>query len=135
MDGSGGMPDELYRKILDGLPVGIYLCDTKGEILYMNDVYADILGAPKDDLVNRNIVDVLPKTRALNVMQSGNEEIGDLCVVGEGEGKKTTIVNRLPMRDDDGMIVGMVSMCLFRNPSELRSLAERVEQLDSRVSF
>ena len=135
MDGNGGMPDGLYRKILDGLPVGIYLCDTKGEILYMNDVYADILGAPKDDLVNRNIVDVLPKTRALSVMQSGNEEIGDLCVVGEGEGKKTTIVNRLPMRDDDGMIVGMVSMCLFRNPSELRSLAERVEQLDSRVSF
>jgi transcriptional regulator with PAS, ATPase and Fis domain len=129
------MPEGFCRKILDGLPVGIYLCDTKGEILYMNDVYAEILGASKDALINRNIVDVLPKTRALSVMQSGNEEIGDLCVVGEGDGKKTTIVNRLPMRDDDGMIVGMVSMCLFRNPHELKTLVERVEQLDSRVSF
>lgn len=129
------MPEGFCRKILDGLPVGIYLCDTKGEILYMNDVYAEILGASKDSLINRNIVDVLPKTRALSVMQSGNEEIGDLCVVGEGDGKKTTIVNRLPMRDDDGMIVGMVSMCLFRNPHELKTLVERVEQLDSRVSF
>lgn len=131
----GGMPNELCRKILDGLPVGIYLCDTKGEILYMNDVYAEILGASKHDLLNKNIVDVLPKTRALNVMQSGSEEIGDLCVIGEGQRKKTTIVNRLPMRDDDGMIVGMVSMCLFRNPTELRALAEKIEQLDSRVSF
>lgn len=129
------MPDDLFRKILDGLPLGIYLCDTQGEILYMNDVYAEIIGAAKDDLVNRNIVNVLPKTRALSVMQSGNEEIGDLCVIGEGEGKKTTIVNRLPLRDDDGMIVGMVSLCLFRNPTELKALTERVEQLDSRVSF
>lgn len=129
------MSCDLYRKILDGLPVGIYLCDTKGDILYMNDVYAAILGSSKDDLVNRNIVDVLPKTRALDVMQSGNEEIDDLCVIGEGEDKKTTIVNRLPMRDDDGMIVGMVSMCLFRNPKELKTLVEKVEQLDSRVSF
>jgi transcriptional regulator with PAS, ATPase and Fis domain len=131
----GDMPEKLFRKILDGLPVGIYLCDTKGEILYINDVYADILGTSKENLANKNIVDVLPKTRALSVMRSGNEEIGDLCVVGEGEGKKTTIVNRLPMRDDEGMIVGMVSMCLFRNPHELKTLVERVEQLDSRVSF
>lgn len=131
----GEMPDKLFRKILDGLPVGIYLCDTKGEILYINDVYADILGTSKKNLVNKNIVDVLPKTRALSVMRSGNEEIGDLCVVGEGEAKKTTIVNRLPMRDDDGMIVGMVSMCLFRNPDELKTLVDRVEQLDNRVSF
>ena len=135
MDSHSGMPDDLFRKILDGLPVGVYLCDTKGKILYMNDVYADILGASKDALVDRNIVDVLPKTRALSVMRSGNEEIGDLCVIGEGEGKTTTIVNRLPMRDDDGMIVGMVSMCLFRNPDELKTLADRVEQLDNRVSF
>lgn len=127
--------DGLYKKILDGLPMGIYLCDTKGEILYINDVYATILGSSKDDLVNRNIVDVLPKTRALAVMQSGNEEIGDLCVIGEGGDKKTTIVNRLPMRDDDGMIVGMVSMCLFQNPKELKALVEKVEQLDSTVSF
>jgi len=132
---SGGMPETLFRKILDGLPVGIYLCDTKGEILYINDVYADILGTSKDGLMNKNIVDVLPKTRALSVMRSGNEEIGALCVIGEGELKKTTIVNRLPMRDDEGMIVGMVSMCLFRNPNELKALVERVEQLDSRVSF
>ncbi len=131
----GKLPDKIFRKVLDGLPVGIYLCDTKGEILYINDVYADILGISAESLMNRNIVDVLPKTRALSVMRSGNEEIGDLCVIGEGEGKKTTIVNRLPMRDDEGMIVGMVSMCLFRNPNELKSLVERVEQLDSRVSF
>ena len=131
----GGMPERLFRKILDGLPVGIYLCDTKGEILYINDVYADILGTSKESLVHKNIVDVLPKTRALSVMRSGNEEIGDLCVIGEGAVKKTTIVNRLPMRDDEGMIVGMVSMCLFRNPNELKTLVERVEQLDSRVSF
>jgi transcriptional regulator with PAS, ATPase and Fis domain len=131
----GSMPEMFYRKILDGLPVGIYLCDTKGEILYINDVYAEILGVSKDELLNRNIVDVLPKTRALTVMQSGNEEIGDLCVIGEEDIKKTTIVNRLPMRDDEGMIVGMVSMCLFRNPNELKTLVEKVEQLDNRVSF
>lgn len=131
----GSMPEMFYRKILDGLPVGIYLCDTKGEILYINDVYAEILGVSKDELLNRNIVDVLPKTRALTVMQSGNEEIGDLCVIGEEDMKKTTIVNRLPMRDDEGMIVGMVSMCLFRNPNELKTLVEKVEQLDNRVSF
>lgn len=129
------MSDGLCRKILDKLPVGIYLCDTKGKILYINDVYSEILGASKDDLLNRNIVDVLPKTRALSVMESGADEIGDVCVIGEGEGKTTTIVNRLPMRDDEGMIVGMVSMCMFRNPSELKALVDRVEQLDSRVSF
>jgi PAS domain S-box-containing protein len=129
------MDINMHKKILDSLPVGIYLCNTKGELTYINDAYAEILGLSKDKILNRNIVDVIPKTRALKVMESGNTEIGDICVIGEGQDKKTTIVNRVPMTDQNGTVVGMVSMCMFRNPDELKSLVEKMNNLDSAVSF
>ena len=125
----------MHKQILDSLPVGIYLCDTKGELIYINDAYAEIFGLSKDKILNRNIVDFIPKTRALKVMESGNNEIGDICVIGEGHGKKTTIVNRVPMTDQNGTVMGMISMCMFRNPDELKSLAEKVDNLDNAVSF
>jgi len=125
----------IHEKILDSLHVGIYLCDIDGKIIYINDAYAEILCSSKNNILNKNIVDVIPKTRALKVMQSGNKEIGDFCIIGEGEAKNTTIVNRIPMSDENGTVLGMVSMCMFRNPDELKKLAEKVEQLDNKVNF
>lgn len=126
---------DVHKRILDALPVGIYLCDTSGNIVYINDAYANILEIDKDDIIDKNIVDLIPKTRAMSVMESGITEIGDLCVIGEGNHKKTTIVNRIPMTNSSGRVVGMVSMCMFSNPNDLKSMMEKVEKLSSTVSF
>jgi transcriptional regulator with PAS, ATPase and Fis domain len=127
--------EDTHKKILDALPVGIYLCDTNGNVVYINDAYADILEIEKDDILNKNIVDIIPKTRAMKVMESGITEIGDLCVIGDGNHKKTTIVNRIPMTNPAGRVVGMISMCMFSNPNDLKNMMEKVETLSSTVSF
>ncbi len=44
---------DIHKKILDEIPVGIYLCDTCGNIVYVNDAYANILEIAKDDIIDK----------------------------------------------------------------------------------
>jgi len=45
------------------------------------------------------------------------------------------IVNRLPVKDDDGNTLGFVSQSLIADTDELKGLAEKISQLDKKVAF
>lgn len=134
-DPAGDAAETLHEIILESLPLGVFLCDTSGAVLYMNRAYAEHLGATPRAVIGRNIVEFIPDTRAIKVMASGVKEIGDLCMVGQGEQRKTLVVNRIPLRGEDGQVTGMISLCLFSSPADLKALAAKIEQLDMKVSF
>ncbi|HPE37695.1 MAG TPA: sigma 54-interacting transcriptional regulator, partial [Spirochaetales bacterium] len=127
--------DPVHTAILDSLPLGVYLCDTSGRVLYMNPVYAQHLGTTPQAVVGRNIVEFIPDTRAITVMRSGVRELGDLCMIGKGPQRKTLVVNRIPMHGADGQVTGMISLCLFNSPEDLKALATKIDQLDKKVTF
>lgn len=119
--------------ILNGLPMGILFCDKNGVIRFVNKAYASLTGKPPGEMLGKNIMEVIPHSRAQLVMDAGVAEMGELCQLG-GENSQPVIVNRLPVRDTEGRIAGMISQAIFRDPEDLHKLSKKIEQLGRKLS-
>ncbi|MBI5520403.1 MAG: sigma 54-interacting transcriptional regulator [Desulfovibrio sp.] len=127
--------DDLASSILDTVPMGVIFCDRDCVVRYVNETYARYLGIQKKDALGRLMTDLIPDSRAGIVMQHGVPEMGEQCCIGQGKGRRTLIVNRIPVRDDAGEVVGMLSQSIFGNPAELKSLSDKIDRLDQKVSL
>jgi len=121
-------PDNLAESILDTVPMGVLYCDHDCIVRFMNETYARYLGIAKAQALGRPITDLIPDSRAHIVMQTGTAEMGEQCRVGQGKGKRTLIVNRIPVRNAAGEVVGMLSQSIFSTPEELKDFAARYPQ-------
>lgn len=135
MNAAFSTPPGLAESILDTVPMGVIYCDRQGIIRFVNETYARYLGVRKDEALGRPITDLIPDSRAAIVMDNGLAEMGEQCCVGQGKGKRTLIVNRIPVRDASGQVQGMLSQSIFGNPAELKSLSAKIERLDQKVSL
>ena len=51
---------DMYRKLVENLHVGIYVADAKGNLVYVNQGFVNILGyASKDEVIGLNLADNL----------------------------------------------------------------------------
>jgi transcriptional regulator with PAS, ATPase and Fis domain len=121
--------------ILDAMPLGVLFCDCDGIVRYINSTYAHYLGIQKEQAVSQHITNLIPDSRASTVMHNGIAEMGEQCVIGHGKNCRTLIVNRIPVRDDDGNVIGMLSQSIFGNPEEFKALSAKIERLDQKVSL
>lgn len=120
--------------ILDGLPMGVLFCDRNGIIRFINKAYATLLELAPEEILGRAITEVIPHSRAELVMDRGKPELGELCQLGAAN-SRPVIVNRLPVRDPEGNIAGMISQALFNNPEDLRRLSAKIDQLGRKISL
>jgi len=127
--------DNLAECILDTVPMGIIYCDHECVVRFMNETYARYLGIGKGQALGRPITELIPDSRANIVMQSGEAEMGEQCCVGHGKGKRTLIVNRIPVRNAAGEVIGMLSQSIFSNPEELKNLSAKIERLGQKVNL
>lgn len=122
------MPDNVEPNmglILDNLAMGLLYCDRQGIVRFVNRAYAELLGKKPEHLIGLPITVAIPHSRAHEVMANGHPEMGDLCQLGLAQ---PVIVNRLPARDRNGEIIGMISQAIFREPQELLNLSARIER-------
>ncbi len=114
--------------ILASLPMGVLFCDMDGVIRFVNKAYSDLLGQRPEELLGRDITDIIPHSRARVVLRDGRAEMGELCQLGPGNALPV-IVNRIPVRDSQGRLAGMVSQAIFNDPEELKKLSSKIEHL------
>lgn len=119
--------------ILDGLPMGLLFCDRDGIVRFVNHAYASLLGLAPAQILGREILKLIPHSRAYVVMEQGKAEMGELCQLG-AENSRPVIVNRLPVRNEAGEIAGMISQALFKNPEDLQKLSAKMEQLGRKLN-
>lgn len=103
--------------VFDHLPMGVLYCDADYVIRFVNKAYAELLGKRPQDLIGKNITEVIPSSRAPEVMHTGKAEMGDLCSIPGPRADQKLVVNRIPVRDDAGSLVGMISQAIFNDPS------------------
>jgi len=127
------VPDDIPETILNSLPSGIIFCDRDGKIRFINRTYADYLGVTRDEVIGKPITEYIPGSRIHHVLETGEPELGFRCSVGEGKEKKILIVNRIPVRGRDGLVVGVISQSLFGDIGELKDLSERLDLLERKV--
>lgn len=119
----------LIMKAIEALP-NFLLVDQKGTIIYMNQVYANLLGKPLDDIIGKPVDDIIPGTRMLHILKTGKQEIGDVMTFYDHHLRQNVelVCNRLPLFEN-GKIIGAVAMTTFENISDIGHLYSELEKI------
>jgi len=122
-------PEEITRLynekmgILDAIYEGLIAVDALGRITIINDSAISILHyedkVDKNELIGRNIEEVLPTTRLNSILETGKSEYE----MEQRINNTVILTNRLPIVDR-GRIVGAIAT--FRDKTELTRLAEEL---------
>lgn len=112
------------KAILESIREALLAVDRSGKITMANQQTLHILGLKDDtELLGKPIQDVLPTTRLLEVIQTGQSHFDEMMLMNGQE----VVVNRVPIFNLKQEVIGAVAS--FRNKSELFRLAEELSQV------
>jgi len=114
---------EQRNAVIESVREGIIMIDGSGNLTLLNQSAAEILGVTDfKRVIGLPIQSILPHTRLLDVLQTGEAELDrEMNING-----KEIVVNRLPIRHSD-QVVGVVAS--FRLKSEMDQLNEELSQV------
>ncbi len=96
--------------------MGSMLVDRQHRIVWISDSYKQFLPAlgfdRADQFVGKRVEEVVPNTLMNQVIDTGQPILIDLLSNQAG----TFLVSRLPLRDDDGQVIGALGMVLLDQP-------------------
>ncbi len=95
--------------------MGTMVVDRSHRIVWIDDGYRRFLpalGHAEDDFVGRRVEDVVPNTMMGQVVDNGQPILVDLLSNQAG----TFLVTRLPLRNDQGLVIGAVGFVLLDHP-------------------
>lgn len=125
---------ELLEQALTCLPTGLFICDEHGVVRFLNEAYAHYLHIRPEEAIGRHITELIPDSGIPRVIASGQSELGVWRKFHHSNTDTTLLVNRIPLRDRDGTIMGALSMTLCDTPEQLKGLLRHVEALDKQVN-
>ena len=115
----------LFRErnaILDSIREGVVAINDKGQVTMLDHEAAKILKIPPESGIGTSIELILPQTRMLEVLKSGEEQFDQEMIIGGIE----VIVNRVPIWQND-RVAGVVSS--FRRKDEIDRMAQELTQI------
>lgn len=102
------------------------IVDHKGIIRYLSDNYADILNIDSKKAEGMPVEKVIPNTRLIIVAKTGKAEIGHLFRMKNGQ---EVICNRIPFKNKDGTIQGVISTASFHDIKRIEVLSNQINKL------
>jgi two-component system CitB family sensor kinase len=111
------------KAVLESIKEGVVAVNLEGIITTVNQPGIDMLHLTKEEVIGKRVTDVLPHSPLLKVIQTGKAEYDREMVVGDD----VFIVNRLPIVDEQGKVIGAVSS--FRSKSELYRVMQELSQV------
>ena len=120
----------IMAEVLESLS-GAIVVDNKGDIVYVNKKYAEILNVDAVKVIGQPVKDVIPRTRMPIVVKTGQEEIGSVFVLKNGD---TIVCNRIPIRDKE-KVVGAVAFTTFTKLDELTTFMKQIQRLSLEVDL
>ena len=114
----------------EGLCEGTVIVDKAARVVWINDRYAARLGVDPVKAIGQDIEAIIPHSLMRQVVSTGDPILLDLL---EANGQ-TFVVMRMPVRDEDGEVVGAVGFALFSHYESLKPLFERFSQLQSELA-
>ena len=108
------------------------IVDAKGEIVYVNEHYAGVLGRKLEDIIGEDIQKVIPNTRLKEVLRTQKEEIGSIMsfydhLLGDDV---TVVCNRRPIWED-GKLIGVMAETTNRDLSEVEILYKKINEMQA----
>ena len=111
---------EILSAIMNSIPIGIIAIDERGTIIFINSLAADKMEEPQDRLIGRYIKDVVPETRLLDIMTTGECLTGQKFII---KGRQS-MVNYAPIVYHE-KIIGAVSA--FQDFAHIEKISKELE--------
>jgi len=108
---------------------GAIIIDAEGTILLFTEFYAKQMGIKREDVLGKNVVEIFPTTRLMEVIQTGQQIIAEPWE-WQGTGH---IVSRVPITVD-GKIVGAAGYNVIAYDKMPQFLA-RLSSLNTELSY
>ena len=117
--------ESLFGEFAD-LCDGVLVVDRDARVVWMNETYPKRLGiGDVAAVLGRPVEEIIPNSLMREVVTTGKPIMLDIMDFG-GE---SFVVMRLPLRDDQGQVIGAVGMVLFDDPRRLAPLVSRYQKL------
>ncbi|WIV12768.1 sigma 54-interacting transcriptional regulator [Proteiniborus sp. MB09-C3] len=120
----------MMNKIFDPLPVPFILLDKDTKIRMINQVFADFLGFPKEEIIGKPVLQVDKYSRFPYVFKTKKPEIAWKHTFENGH---TAIVHRLIVSDENGEVKYAVGMVLFEDLEQFKRIVEKNRLLETEL--
>jgi len=84
-----------------------------------------------EEAVGKHITEVVKNTRMPEVLKTGKAEIGETFFIG----KRQRIIARIPLKDPDGNVIGVLGKLMFHQTEKIKDLNRRIEILEGQVQY
>ncbi|GAW31645.1 sigma-54-dependent Fis family transcriptional regulator, partial [Carboxydocella sp. JDF658] len=106
--------------ILDSTHDGMIAVNREGAVTLFNAAAERLTGLKREEVIGRKAQEAIPNTRLHIVLETGVPELNQQQHLG----KTTIITNRVPVKDEEGRVVGAVAV--FRDVGDFEALAEEL---------
>lgn len=127
MNFTKAISNEILFQALESLYYTI-ITDDLGRIVFISKNYRELLELKGQDVLGKHIKDVIPNTKIPDVLKAGKEDIGAIFELDNG---KKVICNRIPIRDKNNAVIGVISAATFYNMNKIEELKKKVEILEA----
>ena len=125
VEGENNNDADLYRWAIEALELTITV-DNFGLIRHVGRGYAEILELQQSEIIGKPIQEIIPNTRMLDVLHSGEPDFESVFIM---KNNQPIVVNRYPIRDDDGKIRGAICITGLTNLSRFKALNNKISNL------
>ena len=119
----------VLEMVMDNAYVGLIFCDAKGIIRFMNRLYEELLGINREEAYGKHITEYFPDSRLPIVIKTGKPELGWKY---RFQDKTTLVVNRILIKRQNKLL-GAITQCIFKDISELKEMARKLDLLENKV--
>lgn len=123
---------EFFELVLNNVYSGIIVCDKDCRIVFMNEVYAKLLGIDRQQAIGRHVKEYFPSSRLSHVLASGKAELGQRCSLRTET--PPLLVNRIPLLHK-GEAAGVILQTIFRDYQAFSDLAAKMNMLEKEINF
>lgn len=122
---------DLFIHVFESVPIPMIIVDNDERVQLLNKAYGSYLKKERQDVIGRNIREVIENSRIPIVLQTGEAEIAMRHRFTDGQ---EAIVHRIPIKDQ-GRVIGCFGMLLFNTLEELQEVAARNKELESELNY
>lgn len=105
----------VFQKVLNMSDDGFIVVNRDGVVLNINEKYCEFLKTVKKDIIGRNILEYIPNSKMLDIMEKKYTDEGVIHIYNEGTTlEKSVIVSRSYVEDENNDVVAGVAQVKFK---------------------
>ena len=121
---------QLVFSCFDELAEGCLIVDREVRVVMISDRYAANLGVDPAKVLGQEIETFLPSSLMRQVVETGKPILLEIFETRN----HTLVVSRMPIRDEDGTVVGAMAFALYSDLEPLKPFIDRYAQLQKELA-